>query len=90
MKFSHLKVGVRMSLGFGAVLAMMVAIVLVTFLGLRTVDHNIAEVKDIDLPAALRADRMELNVSRVMEMLNNAALTNDLIGKAMGSHRGHR
>lgn len=89
MKFSHLKVGVRMSLGFGAVLAMMVAIVLVTFLGLRTVDRNIAEVKDIDLPAALRADRMELNVSRVMEMLNNAALTNDLIGKAMEGRNQH-
>ncbi|MBE0505074.1 MAG: methyl-accepting chemotaxis protein, partial [Desulfuromonadales bacterium] len=89
MKFSNLKVGARMGLGFGAVLAMMVAIVLITFFGLRTVDHNIVEVKDLALPAALRADRMELNVSKVMEMLNNAALTNDLIGKAMEGRNQH-
>ena len=89
MKFSNLKVGTRMSIGFGAVLVMMLAIVLITFLALRTVDHNILQVKDRDLPTTLLADRMELNVSKVMETLNNAALTNDLIGKAMEGRNHH-
>ena len=89
VKFSNLKVGARMSLGFGAVLVMMLAIVLITFLALRTVDRNILAVTEQNLPATLRADRMELNVSKVMEMLNNAALTNDLIGKAMEGRNQH-
>jgi methyl-accepting chemotaxis protein len=78
-----------MGFGFGAVLMMMLAIVLITFASLRTVDRNILQVKDRDLPMALLADRMELNVSKVMETLNNAALTNDLIGKAMEGRSQH-
>lgn len=89
MKFSNLKVGTRMSIGFGAVLLMMLAIVLITFVALRTVDRNILQVKDRDLPSTLLADRMELNVSKVLETLNNAALTNDLIGKAMEGRNHH-
>jgi methyl-accepting chemotaxis protein len=78
-----------MGIGFGAVLVMMSAIVLIAFVALQTVDRNILQVKDRDLPSALLADRMELNVSKVMEMLNNAALTNDLIGKAMEGRNQH-
>jgi methyl-accepting chemotaxis protein len=89
MMFSNLKVGTRMGIGFGAVLLMMLAIVLITFVALQTVDHNILQVKDRDLPSTLLADRMELNVSKVLETLNNAALTNDLIGKAMEGRNQH-
>jgi methyl-accepting chemotaxis protein len=78
-----------MGIGFGAVLLMMLAIVLITFVALRTVDRNILQVKDRDLPSTLLADRMELNVSKVLETLNNAALTNDLIGKAMEGRNHH-
>jgi len=89
VRFTNLKVGVRLGSGFAAVLAMLLIILLITFWGLWTVDKNILQVKDQNLPNTLLADRMELNVSKVLETLNNAALTNDLIGKAMEGRNHH-
>ena len=83
MGFSNLKVGKRLGFGFGGVLLLLLALVLVTFGALLTVDRSMHKVTQENLPYTLQAARMEVNVGKVQGLLNDAALTHDLLGSAM-------
>lgn len=89
MKFNDLKVGTRMSIGFGGVLLLLLAMVLSTFWSLLTVDRSILKVTQENLPYTLSADQMEVNVTKVQGLMTDAALTHDLLGSAMEAKTNH-
>jgi methyl-accepting chemotaxis protein len=69
MKLNNLKIGNRLALGFGLVLALLIAIVTVSYLRLGQIQHDM----DVGLEAAERAttaaqwsDMTRLNLNRVM------------------------
>jgi len=83
MTFRNLKVGTKMSLGFGGILLLLLAMMVSTFGALVTVDRSIFQVTQKNLPYTLKAERMEINVTKVQGLLTDAALTHDLLGSAM-------
>ena len=89
MGFSDLKVGKRMGVGFGAVLALVLLTGVVTFWSLGTVDNGVRLVAEEELPFTLQADQMQLNVVQVQQMLTDASLTLDLLGAAQDGKAAH-
>ncbi len=80
MAVKDLKVGTRMSFGFGLILVLMLITMLVTFWSLSKVDEGTQLVIEESLPFTLAADRMVLNVSRVNQWVTDASLTKNSDG----------
>ena len=75
MAVSDLKVGTRMSLGFGLILVLMLSTMAVTFWSLGKVDSSTQLVIEESLPFTLAADRMVVAVSNVNQWVTDASLT---------------
>lgn len=78
MAISDLKVGTRMSLGFGLVLLLMISTMVITFWSLGKVEYNTKFLKEESLPFTLLADRMAVNALQVQQFATDASATKDL------------
>jgi methyl-accepting chemotaxis protein len=78
MAVGDLKVGTRMSLGFGMLLLLMATTLLVTFWSLGQVEQSARQVKDESLLFTLLADRMVINTLQVQQFATDASATKDL------------
>jgi methyl-accepting chemotaxis protein len=73
-----LKVGTRMSLGFGLILALMITTMVVTFWSLSKVEYNTEYLSTESLPFTLLADRMVVNAIQVQQFATDASATRDI------------
>ncbi|MBI5409554.1 MAG: HAMP domain-containing protein [Nitrospirae bacterium] len=76
----NMKIGVRLGLGFGAVLLVFVAAVLMTTLSLKAVDNSSKQVANESVPFLMTAYELDINVTEVAENLTDAALTHNTDG----------
>ena len=78
MVVSDLKVGTRMSLGFGLILLLMLSTMAVTFWSLSKVEFNTKFLSEESLPFTLLADRMVVNALQVQQFATDASATKDI------------
>jgi len=78
MAVKDLKVGTRMSLGFGLILVLMVTTMVVTFWSLSKVEYNTEYLSTESLPFTLLADRMVVNALQVQQFATDASATKDI------------
>jgi methyl-accepting chemotaxis protein len=77
MRFADFKVGLKLGLGFGAVLLIMGVIVFSTAYFLNKAEDNAEYVKVESLPFALLAQDMAFNVVQVQQWLTDVSATHD-------------
>jgi methyl-accepting chemotaxis protein len=77
MKIGDLRIGVRLAVGFGTLLALFGIAVLVTSLSIRTLSRNSHKLADESLPHALLAETMAYNVVQVQQFLTSVAASRD-------------
>lgn len=80
MGLGNLKTGIRLGLGFGAILVLMMALALVSAVYLSDVESHAKHVEGESLPYALLADRMAFNVVQVQQWLTDVSATHDAAG----------
>ncbi|NOZ26002.1 MAG: methyl-accepting chemotaxis protein, partial [Nitrospirae bacterium] len=73
----NLKIGVRLGLGFGVVLVLLAATLVVTTIALRIILEDSRKVENQSLPYALLAEEMALNVSEIHNLFSYVAATHD-------------
>jgi len=78
MAVKDLKVGTRMSIGFGVVLLLMVSTMVITFWSLGKVEYNTKYLNEESLPFTLLADRMVFNTVQVQQFATDASVTKDI------------
>ncbi len=78
MAVRDLKVGTRMSIGFGLILLLMIGTMMITFWSLGKVEYNTNYLNDESLPFTLLADRMTVNALQVQQFATDASATKDL------------
>ncbi len=78
MAVKDLKVGTRMSLGFGLILVLMITTMVVTFWSLSKVEYNTEYLSTESLPFTLLADRMVVNALQVQQFATDASATKDI------------
>ena len=78
MAIRDLKVGTRMSLGFGLILLLMLCTMGVTFWSLGKVEFNTKFLSEESLPYTLLADRMVVNALQVQQFATDASATKDI------------
>ncbi|MDT8442676.1 MAG: methyl-accepting chemotaxis protein [Desulfuromonadales bacterium] len=78
MAVRDMKVGTRMSIGFGLVLMLMITTMVITFWSLGKVEYNTNYLSDESLPFTLLADRMTVNALQVQQFATDASATKDL------------
>lgn len=78
MAIGDLKVGTRMSLGFGSILALMLITMAITFWSLNKVEFNTRYVIEESLPFTLTAERMVVNTLQIQQFATDASATRDL------------
>lgn len=83
MRVENLKVGIRLGGGFGRVLAIFAAAVVVTTLLLNVVERESRQIGDESLPFLLTANEMDINATRVSEALTDVSATRDMEGLKM-------
>jgi len=67
-------------LGFGAVITMFTAIIVVCIFELSQIQHGVAEVENIVVPYELLADEMAFDVVQVQQFLTDVSATHDRDG----------
>ncbi|MDT8441447.1 MAG: HAMP domain-containing methyl-accepting chemotaxis protein [Desulfuromonadales bacterium] len=77
MAIRDLNVGTRMTLGFSAVLSLMLVTIVVTFWALGTVEKSTNQVIDESIPYTLIAEDMVIQSIQVQQWLTDAAVTHD-------------
>jgi methyl-accepting chemotaxis protein len=80
MSLKNMKIGARLTLGYGTVLLLVSALVLTTFVSLNRIHHRAASIKSIAqeaVPLALLASEMASKTVQVYEFLSVAAATDD-------------
>ena len=77
MAVRDLKVGTRMSIGYGAILLLMISTMVITFWTLGKVEYNTKYLKEESLPFTLLADRMVFNTVQVQQFATDASVTRD-------------
>ncbi len=78
MAIRDLKVGTRMSLGFGLILLLMLSTMGVTFWSLSEVEYNTKYLSEESLPFTLLADRMVVNALQVQQFATDASATKEI------------
>ena len=78
MAVKDLKVGARMSIGFGVILLLMISTIVITFWALDRVEYNTKYLNDESLPFTLLADRMVINTLQVQQFATDASATKDM------------
>lgn len=78
----NLSVGGRLTLGFGAVMAVFLMGMAVILLFQSKTLQSVTQIRNESLPFALRADRMLLDLSNVGEYITDAAVTHNREGIA--------
>ena len=78
MAIRDLKVGTRMSIGFGLILFLMISTMVVTFWSLGKVEFNTKFLSEESLPFTLLADRMVVNALQIQQFATDASATKDL------------
>lgn len=76
----NMKIGLRLGLGFGAVMLVFVTAMFVTTAFLRTADNSAKQVADESLPYALLADEMAFNTVQVQQFLTDVSATHNAEG----------
>ncbi len=76
----NLKIGVRLGLGFGVILVLLAATLVVTTIALRVILKDSQKVENESLPYALLAEEMALNVSEIQNLFSYVAATHDKDG----------
>ena len=77
MGLNNIKIGTRLGLGFGIILALMGIATVVTFVSLQLVDQRSLHVSEESLPFTLMAARMAQNTIEVQLALTDASLTHN-------------
>ena len=72
---NNMRIGVRLGLGFGVILLIMLTNLLVSTLSLKTVRDNATLVQDEGLPHAILADNMAFQTLEILELLLYASTT---------------
>jgi len=80
IKFSALRIGMRLFLGFGILLGIFGMAVLFTSVSIRTMERNSRQLADDRLPQALAAENMAFAVSQTQQFLTDVAATHDQKG----------
>jgi len=75
-----MKIGVRLGLGFGAIVVIFGVAVFITTISLQVAKQNAARVERERFPQALLADKMAQAVSQIQKMLIGTALTLNIAG----------
>ena len=78
MAVRDLKVGTRMSIGFGLILLLMISTMVVTFWSLSKVEFNTKFLSEESLPFTLLAESMVVNALQVQQFATDASATKDL------------
>ena len=82
MRLSNLRLGLRLSLGFGIITAIMLLVVISTVINLRLVKKHAEHVKNMNFPYTVLADEIALNVVQVQQWLTDVSATHDRGGLA--------
>jgi len=84
MLFAKTKMGTRLGIGFGAVLVVFTAAVIVTLFFMSGVDRRSRQVSGESMPFALLAGNMQRDIVQVQQFYTDAALTHntDALGDA--------
>ncbi|MBS1128849.1 MAG: mcp34H-2 [Nitrospirae bacterium] len=77
MKLGDLKIGMRLFLGFGVLLAVFGLAILLTSIAVRDIETNSRLLADERLPHALLAETMALKVVQTQQLLTDVAATRD-------------
>ena len=77
MAFENLKLGVRLGIGFGIILALIGISTAATFFSLRLVDQSARLVSEESLPFTLLGNQMARNTLEIQLALTDASLTHD-------------
>ena len=75
--FDRMKIGARLTSGFGIVLLIFIVAVTASTLYLKTVDDSSRQVADESVPFALLAENMTFNVVQVQQYLTDVSATHD-------------
>jgi len=75
--FKNMKIGMRLTLGFGVVLMVFVIAVAFTSVAIQGAYRSSRQVSEESMPYALLADAMELNVVQVQQFLTDVSATHD-------------
>ena len=76
----NMKIGMRLGLGFGAVLLIFVAAVVITSYLLMGANASAKLVEDETLPFLMRAYELDVKVTQVSEALTDVAATHNMDG----------
>lgn len=77
MKFKDIKIRMRLTLGFGAIIAFLVIGIFITVLRLNSLRENTEKISAESLPYTILASKMELNVVQVQQFLTDVSATHD-------------
>lgn len=82
MKFSDLRIGIRLGLGFGVVMALFGLAAVITSVALTSVNKNSRQLSDVSMPQATLAEQIAYSVAQVQQSLTAVAATHDAAGFA--------
>lgn len=80
-----MKIGMRLGISFGAIVAMFACAALLTTISLKVVEHNAKSVEQERLPNALLASQMAQDLLRAQKMLMETIVTLDMDGYTRAS-----
>ena len=75
MALKTLKIGSRLALGFGVLLALLVAVAASNYLAMSPVEHRTDHLLRQSLPATLLASQMTVDTIQVQQLLTDVAVT---------------
>lgn len=75
MSLQNMKVGSRLSIGFGLILTLMLIAVVSTVVSMSQVEERIEHVSSESLPFTLLAEQMSYNIIQVQQFLTDASAT---------------
>jgi methyl-accepting chemotaxis protein len=78
--FEKLRVGTRLGGGFGIVIAIFMAVMLLLFMQMAQVKQGATQIKDETLPFVLVVDEMALSVSETQQFLTDVSATHNREG----------